>query len=235
MQEQKPFKRPSKKREPEGVSIVYEDRDIIVVNKVNGLLTMGTEKEKVKTAYYRLTDYVRKGNSKSRNQIFIVHRLDRDTSGLLVFAKTIEAKIFLQNDWPTFTKIYAAVVHGTLKEKEASLSSYIFESSSHKVYSVKDSKKGKFSKTGYKIIKENENYSLLEINLFTGRNNQIRVHLADAGAPIIGDKNYGNKELDRGIKRLGLHASKLKIVHPFSKKEMTFEAQIPEYFYSLVK
>ena len=143
MQEKKPFKRPSKKRQPEGVTIIYEDRDILVANKINGLLTVSTEKEKQKTAYFLLNNYVKKGNPKSKNRIFIVHRLDRDTSGVIVFAKTEKAKRYLQDEWATFTKIYAAVVHGKLEEKEASISSYLAENAMHKVYAVKDSEKRK--------------------------------------------------------------------------------------------
>lgn len=228
-----PFKKPSKKHTPKGLSILYEDKDIIVVNKENGLLTMASEKERDVTAYALLTDFVKKGNSKSRNRIFIVHRLDRDTSGVLVFAKTDQAKRFLQDQWQSFSKTYYAVVNGRPKEKEGTISSYLKENKNYQVYSTKDESEGKLSKTGYKVLKESGKYSLLEVNLFTGRKNQIRVHLADKGHPVVGDKVYGEKE--KGIKRLTLHAASLTIKHPFTEEMMTFETNVPAYFKMLVK
>ena len=228
-----PPKSPSKKHQPRGLSILHEDRDILVVDKVSGLLTVSTDKVREKTAYFLLNDYVRKGNSKSRNRVFIVHRLDRDTSGVIVFAKSEEAKRYLQKEWQGFTKKYYAVVHGRLSDKEGVITSYLAENRVHKVYSVDDPKKGKLAKTGYKVLKESKRYSLLEIELFTGRKNQIRVHLAQQGCPVAGDKMYGEKE--KGIKRLALHAASITILHPHTKEKMTFEAKVPAYFGSLVK
>lgn len=223
----------SSKHKPKGLTILHEDQDIIVVDKINGLLTMGTEREKEKTAYFLLTDYVRKGNPRSRNRIFIVHRLDRDTSGVLVFAKSEQAKQFLQNNWKDFSKTYFAVVHGQMKEKEGIITSYLVENSAFRMYSVNNPEKGKFSKTGYRVLKESANFSLLEIDLFTGTKNQIRVHLAENGNPVAGDKIYGNAE--KGIKRLALHSASLILLHPYSKKNMTFQTPVPPYFYQLVK
>lgn len=230
---QKKFKRPPKRYQPRGLSILYEDRDILVVDKVNGLLTIGTETDKENTAYYRLTDYVRKGIQKSKNRIFIVHRLDRDTSGVLVFAKNAKAKQYLQQEWPEFKKKYYAVVHGTLPEKEGVITSYLAENSIHKMYSVTDPEKGKLARTGYKVLREVKQYSLLEIDLLTGRKNQIRVHFAEKGCPVAGDKIYGGKEKSKGIKRLALHAFSITLLHPHTKEEMTFEAKVPAYFYLL--
>jgi len=221
------------KYSPKGMDIMHEDRDIIVVNKTNGLLTIGTGRERIKTAYHILTDYVKKGNPRSRERIFIVHRLDRDTSGLLVFAKNEKAKKFLQDNWKDFTKSYYAVVLGEMEEKEGVVESYLADNSIHRVYSVRNEEEGKYAKTGYKVVRENGRYSLLEVDLFTGRKNQIRVHLADIGHPVAGDKIYGKKNPD--IKRLCLHAAALSFVHPFSKKEMHFETRVPSYFLSLVK
>ncbi len=232
MKIQKKFKSPPKRFQPKGLSVLYEDHDILVVDKTNGLLTVSNEKDRENTAYYRLTDYVRKGNKKSKNRIFIVHRLDRDTSGVIVFAKNEKAKRYLQDEWQQFKKTYFAVVHGVLSEKQGVISSYLAENSIHKMYSVKDPEKGKLAKTGYKVMQESEKYSLLEVDLLTGRKNQIRVHFAEKGWPVAGDKKYGRKE--KGIKRLTLHAASLTIVHPYTKEEMTFEARIPGYFYSLV-
>ncbi len=229
----KKFKQPPKKFQPRGLSIVYEDHDIIVVDKVAGLLTVSTDRTREQTAYYLLTDYVRKGNSKSRNRVHIVHRLDRATSGILVFAKSAESKEFLQAEWSGFQKKYYAVVCGTLPEKEGAITSYLAENRAHKMYSVSDPRKGKRAKTVFRVLKESEAYSLLEIDLLTGRKNQIRVHMADQGCPVAGDKKYGEKQ--PGIKRLCLHSASLTLVHPFSKKTMTFEAKMPAYFESLIK
>jgi len=226
------FKKPSKKHKPFGLTILYEDRDIIVVDKINGLLTVSTEREKSKTAFSLLNDYVRKGNSRSKNRVFIVHRLDRDTSGVLVFAKTEDAKRYLQDNWKDFNKTYFAIVHGKLKEKQGIISSYLMENRAYKVFSTKDETKGKLSKTGFKVIKENKNLSLLEIELFTGRKNQIRAHLSEKGHPVVGDKAYGSGD---NARQLALHAASLTVSHPYSKKKMTFETEFPVYFKSLIK
>jgi len=229
---QKKFKSPPKRFQPKGLPVLYEDHDILVVDKMSGLLTVSNAKDRERTAYFMLTDYVRRGNKKSNNRIFIVHRLDKDTSGVIVFAKNEKAKRVLQEQWPTFTKTYVAVVQGMLAEKEGLITSYLAENSIHKMYSVKDPEKGKFAKTGYKVVKETEKYSMLEVALLTGRKNQIRVHFAEKGHPVAGDKKYAPKE--KGIKRLTLHAASLIMVHPFTKEEMTFSAKVPGYFYSLV-
>lgn len=229
----KKSKTPSKRHQPRGLSILFEDRDIIVVDKRNGLLTVGTEKERDKTAHALLNQYVKKGNNKSRNRVFIVHRLDKDTSGVLVFAKSEQVKRTLQEQWKEFSKKYYVVVKGTMKEKEGVISSYLAENKVHRMYSTDDPSKGKFSKTGYKVLKESKKFSLLEVELHTGRKNQIRVHLAEQGNPVAGDIKYGSKE--KGVNRLTLHSASLTLIHPHSKKEMTFETKIPAYFESLMK
>jgi len=226
------FKPSPKKFHPRGLSILYEDHFILVVDKVSGLLTVSTDKVREKTAYYLLTDYVKKGNNKSRNRIFIVHRLDKDTSGVIIFAKNANAKRFLQDEWHGFKKKYYAVVHGTLPEKEGIITSYLAENSAHKMYSVKDTEKGKLARTGFKVIKESKRFSLLEIDLLTGRKNQIRAHFSEKGFPVAGDKKYGVK--DKGVKGLTLHAASLSIVHPETKEKMTFETPVPDYFTLLV-
>jgi len=233
-QKPKEFKRAPKRFQPPGLSIMYEDHDIIVVEKMSGLLTVGTETERENTAYYLLNDYVKKGNQKSRNRIFIVHRLDKDTSGVLVFAKSEKAKRFLQDEWERFKKKYYAVVHGVLPEKEGIISSYLAENEAHMVYSVKERKKGKLAKTKYRVLNESDAYSLLEIELLTGRKNQIRVHFADKGFYVLGDKKYGKKK-GGGKQRMGLHSASLTIDHPFTKKSMTFETKIPSYFQKMVQ
>jgi len=229
----KKFKSPPKRFQPKGLSILYEDHDILVVEKACGLLTVSTDKVKEKTAYFLLNTYVKKGNSKSRNRIFIVHRLDRETSGVLVFAKHENAKRFLQDEWHGFTKKYYAVVDGTLSRNEGVITSYLAENSAHKMYSVKNPEKGKLAKTGFKVLRESKRYSLLEVDLLTGRKNQIRVHFAEEGFPVAGDKRYGTQ--DKFIKRLTLHAASLTIVHPTTKETMIFETPVPAYFKTLVK
>ncbi len=234
MQEKKSsFKSPPKKYQPKGLSVIYEDREIIVVDKINGLLTVGTEREKNKTAHFLLNEYVKKGEVKSRNRVFIVHRLDRETSGILIFAKNQKTKIYLQEKWKDFSKKYITVVHGNLKNKEGVITSYLAENEAFKMYSVKDQDKGKLAKTGYKVIKETDKYSMLEINLLTGRKHQIRVHLSEMGHPVVGDKTYGTA--DKSIERLALHSSSLTITHPFNNKEINFDTGIPFYFKTLVK
>jgi len=226
------FKSPPKRFHPKGLSVLYEDQDILVVDKVSGLLTISTEKVRENTAYFLLNTYVRKGNQKSRNRIFIVHRLDRDTSGVLVFAKNEANKRFLQDEWHNFNKKYYAVIHGNLKAKEGIMTSYLVENRAHKMYSVSDPQKGKLAKTGYKVLKESKKFSLLEIELLTGRKNQIRVHFSENDTPVAGDKMYG--KIDKGIKRLTLHAASLTILHPGTKERMTFNTPIPAYFNTLL-
>ena len=222
----------SRRHRPRGLEILYEDRDIIVVDKAPGLLTIATDKRETQTAYCRLMDYVRKGNPKCRNRIFIVHRLDRDASGILVFAKTGEAKEYLQDHWDEAEKKYLAVVHGKLAHPLGTISTYLAENQAHVMYSTTDSRKGKLSHTAYRVLKEAKEFSLLEVNLLTGRKNQIRVHLAETGHPVVGDKKYGEK--DKGHKRLALHAHSLSFTHPYSGKPLTFETRIPGYFNKLV-
>lgn len=228
----KQFKKVPKRYQPKGLTILYEDHDILVVDKTSGLLTVSSEKIRENTAYYLLTEYVRKGNRKSKKRVFIVHRLDRDTSGVIVFAKNEESKRFLQKEWHGFQKKYYAVIHGSLSEKEGVITSYLAENSFHKMYSVGESAQGKLARTGYKVIKESGDYSLLEIDLLTGRKNQIRVHLADKKCPVVGDKKYGRKE--KGKRRLALHAASIKLTHPWSKELMTFQTDLPGYFNSLI-
>jgi len=218
---------------PRNLEIIYEDDDIIVVDKPAGLLTVKTATEKTKTAQYILTDYVRRGNYKSRKQIYVVHRLDQWTSGVLVFAKSEDVKEKLQSQWDRTEKKYLAVVHGHLKQKQGVISSYLAENKMFVVYSTNDKTKGKLAHTEYKVLKESDDLSLLEINLLTGRKNQIRVHLADEGHPLVGDRKYGRA--DDGYKRLALHAKSISFPHPTTGKQMTFETKAPTYFRELMK
>ncbi len=217
---------------PQGVTILHEDPTIIVVDKVAGLLTIGTEKESINTLYYRLTDWVRKGNYKSRNRVFIVHRLDRETSGLLVLAKTPEAKEYLQENWDQTTKKYHAVIHGTMSKTEGTISSYLTENTAHVVHSTRDQVNGKLSHTKYRVLKEFDGRSLVELELLTGRKHQIRVHLADAGHPIVGDTKYGGEKLFN--KNIALHACSLDFIHPHTRQPMHFECKDPRHIQQLL-
>ena len=164
------------------------------MDKPSGLLTIGTEADKSHTAYFILTNYVRKGCARSRNRVFIVHRLDRDTSGVLVFAKNEEAKHRLQGEWSETEKKYLAVVHGQCRKSEETITTYLAENKAHRMYSTSDPTEGKLSRTAYKVLKQTKDFALLEVDLLTGRKNQIRVHLAGIGHPIVGDKKYGSGE-----------------------------------------
>jgi tRNA pseudouridine32 synthase/23S rRNA pseudouridine746 synthase/23S rRNA pseudouridine1911/1915/1917 synthase len=202
------------------------------VDKPPGLLTIGTETEKSRTAYSALTDYVRKGSARSKNRIFIVHRLDRDASGILIFAKSEEAKFYLQSQWKETKRKYLAVVHGKFEKRSGIITSYLAENKAHTVYSTGDATKGKLSHTGYRVLRETRDVALLEVDLMTGRKHQIRVHLADNGHPIVGDKKYGNRT--QAHKRIALHAHSISVRHPISGAMCTFETKVPEYFNRLV-
>ncbi|MBU0729714.1 MAG: RluA family pseudouridine synthase [Proteobacteria bacterium] len=218
--------RPTRKHQPRGLPILHEDKDIIVVVKPPGLLTIGTDREKSRTVHYLLNDYVRKGNPKSRNRVYVVHRLDKDTSGVLIFAKSEQTKKFLQEDWENTEKHYLAIVHGRLTVKEGTISSYLVENKAQRVYSTSDAAKGKLAHTAYKVSEESKRFSLVDIHLLTGRKHQIRVHFAEKGHPVVGDRKYENK--DTGSKRLALHARSISFTHPFTHELMTFDTGIPE-------
>ena len=217
---------------PGGLSILYEDQDILAVDKPAGLLTIGTERDKSRTAYFILTDYVRKGAARSRQRIFIVHRLDRETSGVLIFAKSEEAKLRLQGHWRETEKQYLAVVHGTCEKAAQTITTYLAENKAHVVYSTSDPAKGKLSHTAYRVLKQTKDLALLEVNLLTGRKNQIRVHLAGIGHPIVGDRKYGDAR--QAAARLALHARSITFTHPFSGRRLTLSAGVPKYFAGLV-
>lgn len=205
------------------IDIIYEDKDIIVINKPSGLLTVATEKEKNKTAYHLVMEYLKKKNK--NNRIFIIHRLDKDTSGIIMFAKNERAKHLYQDNWNDIVKkrCYYAVIDGKMENKEGTIKSYL-KDNGNMVYSVKD-RSGKLAITEYKVLKERKNISLLDINLKTGRKNQIRVHMKENKTPILGDLKYGEKS--KLINRLALHAYKLELINPVTKKLLIFEASMP--------
>ncbi len=222
-------KHPARGHLPKGLALLYEDNAILVVDKPAGMLTMGTDTRKTGTAYCLLTDYVKKGQPKSKNRIFIVHRLDRETSGVLLFAKSEQAKERLMDQWKQTEKKYLAVVHGRWEKKEGVLTSYLAENKAYVVYSTKDAEKGKLAQTAYKVCDEIGPFSRLDITLMTGRKNQIRVQMADAGHPVVGDKKYGKSGGD-GYDHLLLHSRSICFTHPVTGLSLTFEAKVPVYF-----
>jgi len=221
-------KKISKKYQPKGFHIIYEDRDIIVGNKAADFITVAALWNKENTIHSALNQYVRKGCAKSRKCVYVVHRLDQDTTGVLIFAKTEQALVFLKDNWKTTVKTYYAVVHGRLAQKTGTFSSYLYEDKEYMMHSTPDAAKGKLSRTAYTVIQETDRFSLLKIDLLTGRKNQIRVHLADAGHPVVGDAKYGKRSTH--YRRLALHAQSISFNHPFSGKRLTFAVPVPEYF-----
>lgn len=212
------------------LNILYEDKFIIIVNKPNNLLTVSTEKEKERTLFHYVFDYLKKKNK--NNKVFIVHRLDKDTSGIIIFAKDQQTKLYLQDNWSKFKRNYVAVVNGQVKEDKGIIKNYLMETKTHLTYSVND-KNGKLAITEYEKILENKRYTLLSLKLKTGRKNQIRVGLANMGNPIVGDKKYGIKK--DPIRRMALVANTLEFIHPKTKEKILIDIDIPNSFISLVK
>lgn len=213
------------------IKIVFEDASVIVVDKPAGLLTMATDTERSKTAYAGLREYVNK--KKPAEKLFIVHRLDREASGLMIFAKTIEAKERLQEQFKDHSagRKYVAVVEGRLKADDFTIRSYLAENAAYRVYSTPNTRVGKLAITHVHVMKRNPKTTLLEARLETGRKHQIRVHLAERGHPIVGDKNYGSRS--NPIRRLALHGAHLDFRHPETGKVMRFDSQYPKVFEGL--
>ncbi|MCM3131196.1 RluA family pseudouridine synthase [Paenibacillus polysaccharolyticus] len=211
-----------------GINILHEDDDIIVIRKEAGLLSIAADKSDDLTAYRQLMSHVRRTNE--LNRIFIVHRLDRDTSGVMMFAKSEEVQQQLQNNWKENVqdRVYVALVEGAVAQEEGTISSWLKETKTLKMYSSSRPNDGQHAVTHYKRLKSNREFSLLEVRLETGRKNQIRVHMEDLGHPIAGDRKYGARTRDLG--RLGLHARVLSFIHPTTGKLMTFETDIPKPF-----
>lgn len=212
------------------IKILYEDKSIIVVSKPSNLLTISTDKEKEKTMYHQVLEYEKKKNK--NNRIFIVHRLDKETSGIIVFAKNKEVKDKLQENWDDVKRYYVAIVEGTFKEKNGECKSYLIEDKNHIVH-ITNEKNGKFAHTRYSIINENKKYSLVDIQILTGRKNQIRVHMKELNHPILGDKKYGKSM--NSVKKMYLHAYKIVFKHPITKKLVKIKEEIPEDFLNSFK
>lgn len=212
--------------------LIYEDKEFIVINKPSGLLSMATDKEKNKTAYHLVREYLKE---KKRNEkVFIVHRLDQFTSGVLMFAKNESIKNKLQDSWNDIVtkRGYIAIVEGEVREDKKTIKSYLKESKTQVVYSTND-KSGKLAITNYKVLQKNKHNSLLEVYLDTGRKNQIRVHMQEMHHSIVGDTKYGAKT--NPIKRLALHSHELEFKHPINNQVYNFKAQTPLEFKKIFK
>lgn len=215
--------------------ILYEDDIIVVVEKKEGLLTMATMRESDEmTAYSILKSYLRKGNP--RAELYTVHRLDRETSGVLLFAKTKDAQFSMQSHWHEIVtkRCYVALVEGEPQKADDTIISWLTENKkSYKIHSSWTNNGGQQAITHYTILQSNGEYSLLSVELETGRKNQIRVQLAAIGHPVVGDKKYGSGTTP--IKRLALHAQLLEFIHPITHKSMHFETPVPKEFKLLLK
>jgi 23S rRNA pseudouridine1911/1915/1917 synthase len=217
---------------PPPFPVLYEDPFVIAVEKPEGLLSIASEKEPTHTLYRAVYEYVQ-SRSRRGERIFIVHRLDREVSGVMLFAKTPEVKDALQKGWSKTEKRYCALVEDHPPEKEGSIKSWLKENPIHRVYSCPEGPGAKYAVTRYRLLREYPEHALLEIRLETGRKNQIRAHLSEMGCPIVGDKRYG--ATGDPIHRLALHAVTLSFTHPVSGKRMTLESPVPSAFSRLGK
>lgn len=227
-----PVHKTVKEKKSDLPEIIYEDDEMVVINKPSGLLSISNEKEISKTAFRIMQDYVCLKNPK--NRIYVVHRIDKETSGVLVFIKNEKLRNALQLHWNDYVKTrkYIAIVEGKMPESTGKIVTWLKKSETNLMYSSK-SKQGQKSITNYKVIKDNGRFSMLEVDIDTGRKNQIRVHLKESGHTIVGDNKYG-PALDP-LNRLGLHAYILEFEHPFSHKIYSFKAKIPVCFNQVFK
>ncbi|MFC3811313.1 RluA family pseudouridine synthase [Lacihabitans lacunae] len=211
-----------------GLKLIFEDEYLIVIEKEAGVLSIATEKQKDNTAYSILSEYVKKEDPS--NRIFVVHRLDKETSGIMMYAKSQTIQKLLQEKWNDniLERTYLAVVEGKLHQAKGTVESYLIESKALIVYSTKDEANGQKAITHYEVMHTSKFNQLLKVNLETGRKNQIRVHMQDLGHPVIGDEKYGARS--NPIKRLGLHAWVLAFTHPVTKIDMRFETEVPSEF-----
>ena len=221
-------------KDMKGIKVVYEDEYLIAVEKASGILSIATDKEREKTAYNIVKNYV-----KSRNpleKLFIVHRLDRETSGVMIFAKTEEMQQILQTNWQKMVleRTYVAVVEGKVKKNSDTIVSYLKENSAFVTFSSdKEIEGSKKAITHYTVLKRSKGFSLVEANIETGRKNQIRVHMQSLGHSVVGDKKYGATTNPLG--RLGLHAKSIIFKHPKTGKVLSFQTGIPAKFSGMFK
>jgi RluA family pseudouridine synthase len=215
---------------PPGIDVLFEDDHVIVILKANGILTVPTERERDTTVQVYLNTYL-KGRTEER--IHVVHRLDRETSGVLVFAKHLAARETLKEQFAAHSvdRVYVAIIEGELEPRAGTYRSHLFERRDLRMVSVKPRPEAKLAITHYQTVEAKNGYSMLEIRLETGRKNQIRVHLSEAGHPIVGDQFYGSTV--NPLDRLGLHAKILGFTHPSTGERMTFTAPVPKAFKEL--
>lgn len=208
--------------------ILYEDEHLIVVNKPAKLLSVATDQEKTRTAYHMVTDYVKSQHIDDR--IFVLHRLDRDTSGVLMFARDAQTKELFQSKWNDIItrRGYRALVEGRPRLDRDTIRSFLVETKTHMIFSGDPGPGAKEAITNYEVLKSGNGYSLLDISIDTGRKNQIRVHMKELGCPVAGDKQYGARTDPIG--RLCLHANELSFVHPATGQPVTFTAKTPRDF-----
>lgn len=215
------------------IELVYEDEDVIVINKGYGLLSVpAREGRKEDNAYEIMRNYVK--DCDPANKLFIVHRLDRDTSGLMMFAKTEEAQETLRHNWNNMIleRLYVAVLEGYLEQDQGYVKSYLAENSQYVVYSTDNPEEGRLAVTHYRVKRRGNGRTLAEFSLDTGRKNQIRVHASEMGHPISGDKKYGAKYSP--LHRLALHAQTLRFAHPRTRRDMYFQTPVPHKFEAAV-
>ena len=221
-------------KEMKGIKVVYEDEYLIAVEKESGLLSIATDKERDKTAYNIVKKYVKAINPNEK--LFIVHRLDRETSGVMIFAKTEEIQQILQTNWQhiVLERTYVAVVEGKVEKDSDTIISYLKENSAFVTFSSEKEIEGsKKAITHYKVLKRSRGFSLVEAKIETGRKNQIRVHMQSLGHSVVGDKKYGATTNPLG--RLGLHAKSIVFKHPKTGKILSFQTGIPLKFMSMFK
>ena len=211
------------------LKIIYEDKYLIIVNKPSGLFTISRDNQYDTNLYDEVKTYVKKQNP--HNKIFIVHRLDKDTSGLVMFAKDQKVKYTLQNSWNNVVRKYYAIVLGKLKKKEDSLKNYLYETKDMKVIVTNNKTLGKLAITDYKVISSNNKYSLLDIYIKTGKKHQIRVQLRNIGNPILGDKIYNKKSQNK----MYLMAYYLEFIHPITKRLCIIDIPIDKDFLTIIK
>ena len=213
------------------LKILYEDAYIIVVEKKEGLLSVATERQKERTAQHILMDYVKRKNR--ANRIYVIHRLDRETSGIMMYAKDVKTQHTFRDDWHNIVtdRRYVAIVKGEMEEDSGTIRSWLTDRTLYVSSSPVDDG-GKYAVTHYQTIKRANGYSLLEVRLETGRKNQIRAHALSVGHPVVGDARYGCEEDPLG--RLALHAFKLCFTHPVTKEYMEFETPYPQSFKALM-
>lgn len=218
------------------LKLLYEDDDVIIVDKGYGLLSVGIpnpKKKKIESAYDIIRDYLKRKDP--RNKLFVVHRLDRDTTGVMMFAKNEETMETLRHNWNNFVleRLYIALLEGFVKDDEGIIKSHLTENSQYLVYSTNNNNEGKLAVTKYKVVDRGHGLSLVEFSLATGRKNQIRVHASEMGHPICGDRKYGARQSRLG--RLCLHAKTLRFAHPRTQKDMYFESPVPIGFYKAIR